>query len=148
MPVFKLFFPFQNGMFVGPVLTVPLMLLAVYGFGSGLDSIPLLIRIAMYFSYLRYAMEGLIAAMLYNRPKLMCPDTEEICLFNDLQFFVREMGMDNSVYWVDILALVVWYVVFRGASFYLLRQRLSPNKTFRALQVIGRLVKSHFSITR
>lgn len=135
-------------MFVGPVLTVPLMLLAVYGFGSGTESIPILVRFAMYFSYLRYALEGLIAAMLYDRPKLPCPDEEEFCFYNDLQFFVREMGMENSIYWVDILALCACYVIFRGVSFYLLRQRLTPNKTFIALQVIGRLVKSHFSITR
>lgn len=135
-------------MFVGPVATVPLMLLAVYGFGSGYNSIPILIRIAMHFSYLRYALEGLIAAMLYNRPKLDCPETEEFCLYNDLEFFVKEMGMENAIYWVDILALCVCLVVFRGAGFYLLRQRLTPNKTFVALQVIGRLIKSHFSMTK
>lgn len=135
-------------MFVGPVLTVPLMLLAVYGFGSGAESIPILIRIAMYFSYLRYALEGLIAAMLYNRPKLPCPDSEDFCFYNDLQFFVKEMGMESAIYWVDFLALFMCYLLFRGASFYLLRQRLSPNKTFVALQVIGRLIKSHFSIAK
>lgn len=135
-------------MFVGPVLTVPLMLLAVYGFGSGANGIPILIRIAMYFSYLRYSLEGLITAMLHNRPNLPCPDTEEFCYYSDLKYFVKQVGMENSIYWVDIVALVVCYFIFRGASFYLLRQRLSPNKTFVALQVIGRLIKSHFSITR
>lgn len=139
---------FQNGMFVGPVVTVPLMLLAVYGFGSGYSSIPILIRIAMHFSYLRYALEGLIAAMLYNRPPLKCPETEDFCLYKDLKFFVKEMGMENAIYWVDILALCVCLVLFRGAGFYLLRQRLTPNKTFVALQVIGRLIKSHFSMTK
>lgn len=139
---------FQNGMFVGPVLTVPLMLLAVYGFGSGTESIPVLIRIAMYFSYLRYALEGIISAMLYNRGKLPCPEEEDFCYYSDMDFFVKEMGMENSVYWVDLGALIVCYVLFRAGSFYLLRQRLTPNKTFRALKVIGNLVKSHFSVTR
>lgn len=146
--IIKSTFLFQNGMFVGPVVTVPLMLLAVYGFGSGYNSIPILIRIAMHFSYLRYALEGLIAAMLYNRPKLPCPESEDFCLYNDLEFFVKEMGMENAIYWVDILALCACLVLFRAAGFYLLRQRLTPNKTFVALQVIGRLIKSHFSMTK
>ncbi|KAL3266090.1 hypothetical protein HHI36_010276, partial [Cryptolaemus montrouzieri] len=135
-----------NSMFVGPVSTVPLMLLAVYGFGSGAESIPFLIRISMYFSYLRYSMEGLINTMLRNRPKLPCPESEEFCIFTDLNYFIRVMGMEDTIFWVDILALVFCILVFRGASYYLLRQRLSPNKTFLAIQYIGRFVKSHFNM--
>ncbi|KAJ8947544.1 hypothetical protein NQ318_005023, partial [Aromia moschata] len=137
-----------NAMFVGPVATVPFMLLAVYGFGSGYDTIPVLIKVAMYFSYLRYSLEGLIHAMLKNRKKLECPESEEFCLYTDLTFFIKEMGMENTIYWVDVVALVGVLILFRGGSYYLLRQRLSPNKTFLALQYIGRLVKSHLGMAR
>ncbi|VEN59298.1 unnamed protein product [Callosobruchus maculatus] len=132
-----------NAMFVGPVATVPFMLLAVYGFGSGYDTIPTLIKIAMYFSYLRYSLEGLISAMLKGRQKLNCPDDEDFCIYTDLNFFIQEMGMENTKYWVDVLALVCIFLLFRSSSYYLLRQRLSPNKTFLALQYIGRFIKSH-----
>ncbi|KAK9871014.1 hypothetical protein WA026_009973 [Henosepilachna vigintioctopunctata] len=137
-----------NAMFVGPVATVPLMLLAVYGFGSGAENIPVLIRISMYFSYLRYSMEGLINTMLRDRPNLPCPEEEQFCIFTDLNYFVRVMGMEGTIFWVDISALIFCFLLFRGASYYLLRQRLSPNKTFLAIQYIGRFVKSHFSIAR
>ncbi|XP_044749959.1 ATP-binding cassette sub-family G member 1-like [Coccinella septempunctata] len=137
-----------NAMFVGPVATVPLMLLAVYGFGSGAENIPFIIRVSMYFSYLRYSMEGLIDAMLRDRPNLPCPDDEEFCIFTDLNYFIRVMGMENTIFWVDIVALVFCILLFRGVGYYLLRQRLSPNKTFLAIQYIGRFVKSHFSIAR
>lgn len=140
--------PFQNAMFVGPVVTVPVMLLAVYGFGSGYETIPILIKIAMYFSYLRYGLEGMIHAMLTDRKKLECPDTEDFCVYNDLDYFVREMGMGNTIYWLDVLALLIILVIFRGSSYYLLRQRLNPNKTFIALQYVGRFVKSYISTTR
>lgn len=135
-------------MFVGPVATVPLMLLAVYGFGSGAESIPFIIRISMYFSYLRYSMEGLITAMLRDRPNLSCPEEEEFCIFTDLNYFIRVMGMENTIFWVDITALVFCIILFRCIAYYLLRQRLSPNKTFLAIQYIGRFVKSHFNIAR
>lgn len=133
-----------NAVFVGPVISVPFMLLAVYGFGSGYDSIPSLIKFAMHFSYLRYSIEALIRIMLTNREKLPCPEEEEFCIWTDLDYFMKDMGMDNSILWVDITALVFIFFLFRGGSYYLLRQRLKPNKTFLALEYIGRLIKSQF----
>lgn len=132
-------------MFLGPVMAVPLMLLAVYGFGSGYDSIPPLIKFAMYFSYLRYSLEGLIHTMLTNREKLECPEHEDFCIWTDLEHFMEDMGMENTIIWLDITVLVFIFVLFRGSCYYLLRQRLSPNKTFLALEYIGRLVKSHIA---
>lgn len=133
-----------NAMFLGPALSVPFMLLAVYGFGSGYENIPGLIKFAMHFSYLRYSLEALIHTMLSNREKLVCPEEEDICVWTDLDYFMKEMGMDNTVLWLDFVALVIMILVFRACSYYLIRQRLSPNKTFLALDYIGRLVKSHF----
>lgn len=135
-------------MFVGPVATVPFMLLAVYGFGSGYDTIPALIKIAMYFSYLRYSLEGLIHAMLTDRAKLECPEDVDYCLFTDLKYFVKEMGVENTIFWLDVSALVFMTILLRAGSYYLLRQRLSPNKTFLALQYIGRIIKSYIGTNR
>ncbi|KAF2899778.1 hypothetical protein ILUMI_06408 [Ignelater luminosus] len=137
-----------NAMFIAPVASVPLILLAVYGMGQA-NSIPLLIKIAMHFSYLRYGMEGLTIAIYGNgRTVLPCPDEEDLCPFRDPKFFITFIGMGNAIFWLDVLALAICFIIFRFTSFYLLRQRLRPNKTFAALQVIGRIVKSHFSITR
>ncbi|KAG5863623.1 ATP-binding cassette sub-family G member 1, partial [Gonioctena quinquepunctata] len=137
-----------NSMFVGPVAAVPFMLLAVYGYGSGYDTIPTLVKIAMYFSYLRYSLEGLINAMLLDREKLSCPESEEICYYTDLSYFMKEMGLEKTAYWTNVLVLFAIFILFRGGSYYLLRQRLSPNKTFLALQYIGRFIKSRLGLTR
>lgn len=48
----------QNSVFMGPALSVPFMLLAIYGLGTGSNHIPPLIRLGMYGSYLRYGLEG------------------------------------------------------------------------------------------
>ncbi|KAH1020664.1 hypothetical protein HUJ04_010281 [Dendroctonus ponderosae] len=134
-----------NAMFMGPVLSVPFMLLAVYGFGSGYESIPKLIKFAMYFSYLRYSLEGLIYTMLTNREKLECPEEVEFCIWTDLDYFMKDMGMENTILWLDITALIVIYILFRGGFYYLLKQRLAPNKTFLAIKYIGRLIKSQIA---
>ncbi|RZC41039.1 ABC2 membrane domain containing protein, partial [Asbolus verrucosus] len=131
-----------NGMFVGPVMMVPFIVFSGYGFGSRYSSIPVLIRILMRFSYLRYSFEALVLVMLRGRKKLDCPENEEFCFFTDLDLFIEIMAMDHGILWVDILALVAFLVVVRSASYYLLRQRLAPNKTFMALQYIARFVKT------
>ncbi|XP_066251768.1 ATP-binding cassette subfamily G member 4-like [Euwallacea similis] len=138
-------FSLMNSMFLGPVIAVPFMLLAVYGFGSGYDSIPPLIKFAMHFSYLRYSLQGLMATMMTNRERLKCPDEVEICVWTDLEHFMEDMGMENTKLWLDITALVAIYFLFRGGFYYLLKQRLSPNKTFIALRYIGQIIKSRIA---
>ena len=131
-------------MFVGPVMMVPFIIFCAYGFGEGYASIPILIKILMRCSYLRYSFEALVLVMLRGR-KLECPETEEFCMFTNLDEFIEIMAMNNGILWVDIVALVLFLIVVRSASYYLLRQRLMPNKTFMALQYIGRFIKTQMS---
>ncbi|XP_011501126.1 PREDICTED: ATP-binding cassette sub-family G member 1 [Ceratosolen solmsi marchali] len=134
-----------NGMFVGPAMTVPLMLFAVQGIGDEAP-LPIYRQIIMYVSYIRYGLEGLIVATYgYNRGKLPCPEGEMFyCHYAVPRQLLRSMGMEKIVFWVDFVALVIILLAFRTLTYYLLRQRLRPNKTFRALHLIGRLIKSHF----
>ncbi|XP_031780550.1 ATP-binding cassette sub-family G member 1 isoform X2 [Nasonia vitripennis] len=135
-----------NGMFVGPAMTVPLMLFAVQGIGDE-TPLPIYRQIIMYVSYIRYGLEGLIVATYgYGRGKLPCPPDETYCHYATPRQLLRVMGMERIVFWVDLLALVVILFLLRALTYYLLRQRLRPNKTFRALHLIGRLVKSHMSM--
>lgn len=138
-----------NGMFVGPCLSVPLMLLAVYGVGYGNTiPIPFLIRIAQYFSYLRYSIHGISLAMMKGRGTLPCPDGEdlEMCIFRNQDEFLEFMGYKNGAIWIDILALISIFFLFRISGFYLLKQRLSPNKMFRTLQFVIRSLKAQFKL--
>lgn len=69
---------FQNGMFMGPVLSVPLMLLSSYGMGWGDEPVPALIRLAMNFSYLRYGLEGIIVT-IYGLDRETLPCSTDYC---------------------------------------------------------------------
>ncbi|XP_012271259.1 ATP-binding cassette sub-family G member 1-like [Orussus abietinus] len=135
-----------NGIFVGPAFSVPLMLFAIQGMGNP-EPLPMYRILIMYISYIRYGLEGLIGATYgYNREKLPCPPTEIYCQYRVPRELLRVMGMENIVFWIDFSALLVILILFKALTYYLLRQRLQPNKTFQALHLIGRLVKSHFSI--
>lgn len=84
----------QNGMFVGPALTVPLMLVAVQGMGSP-EAMPIYRTLLMYLSYIRYGLEGLILATYgFNRPNLPCPPTEDYCQYRVPRELLRTMGED------------------------------------------------------
>lgn len=135
-----------NGMFVGPTISVPLMLVAIQGIGES-EGLPIYRKMIMYLSYIRYGLEGLITALYgYNREKLYCPTTEIFCEFQMPRQLLVTMQMEHAVLWVDIIALVFILVILKVLTYYLLRQRLRPNRAFQALNLIGRLVKNHFNI--
>ncbi|CAB0036164.1 unnamed protein product, partial [Trichogramma brassicae] len=82
-----------NGMFVGPALTVPLMLFAVQGIGDEAP-LPIYRKIIMYCSYIRYGLEGLIVATYgNNRAKLPCPEEEIYCHYAVPRQLLRAMGI-------------------------------------------------------
>lgn len=144
------FFQFQNSMFVGPSLCVPFIILAIYGIGYGKDytNIHILIKIAIKSSYIRYSLEGVIASLLNGRGMLRCPDDEAFCPFHNTDFFLKWMGLDDCVYWVAVLALFAFFLMFRGVSFYILRQRIKPGRTFRAIQIIVGIIKAQFNVMK
>ncbi|KAK2579538.1 hypothetical protein KPH14_010840 [Odynerus spinipes] len=126
-----------NGMFVGPVVAVPLMLVSIQGMGSP-EPLPIYRTLVMYLSYIRYGLEGLILATYgYNRDKLPCPPEEIYCPYSIPRELLRILQMEQADFWIDMIALVVILFMFRALTFYLLRQRLQPNKTFQALHLIG-----------
>lgn len=137
-----------NGIFVGPVLSVPLMLLAVYGLGTGSKYIPTIVRLFMYLSYLRYGLEGLVLAIYgNNRAQMLCPQQEMYCQLREPRALLKEVGMEDVDYWVDVIALSVTFVIFKIICYILLRKRLSSTQKFGALYFISRLVKSQFNFT-
>lgn len=132
-------------MFVGPVLTVPLMLLAIYGMGSGATETPTHIRILMSLSYLRYGLEGIIAATYgYGRAESVCPDSEVYCVFADPAYLRHIMGFGDVDYWVAMAGLGVYYVMFTVAAYFMVRMRIGRTRSqYVAVQYLGRLVKTH-----
>ena len=137
-------------MFVGPVVAVPIMLLAVYGIGgNGKSNIPVLIRLMMSMSYLRYGLEGIVESIYgFDRRDMICPDTEFFCPYKSPKFLLFVMGMDDINYFVSIFALIAFYLSFNTIAFFMIRHRLSLNsRNFLAVQYIGRLVKTHLNFS-
>ncbi|KAL1117724.1 hypothetical protein AAG570_004039 [Ranatra chinensis] len=135
-----------NAMFLGPTLSVPLMLLAVYSLGTRSEDIPIHMRVAMYTSYFRFGLEGLVASVYGgDRPWLDCPDTEMICELRSPKALLRRVGMENINIWLDILALCGNYLLFQLFCYASLKFRLYRNKNLGAIGVLGRYIKSHFN---
>lgn len=143
------YFSPQNSTFIGPALSVPLMLFAVYGLGSGTKSIPIYMKVLMYLSYLRFGFEGLMYAIYGNGRSMMpCPSEETYCHFRSPQTLLTETGMENSDIWLAVLGLIVNLVLFKTTFYFLLRWRLSRQSNFAALNYVGRIIKVHFNFTQ
>ncbi|XP_053612238.1 ATP-binding cassette sub-family G member 1-like [Plodia interpunctella] len=137
-----------NSVFLGPAISVPLMLLAVYGIGYGDLPVPLIWKLARSCSFLRYGIEGLVVA-IYGPPRedLICPDHVDYCEYKNVAGFVKLMGMSGVSFWIDFGVLVFILFAMNLTGYYLLRQRLSPNYAFRAIKVIGTFVKNKMSVS-
>lgn len=130
------------------VLAVPLMLLSVYGIGSGKDNIPVFIRFCMSLSYLRHALEGIIQSIYgFNRNDMICPLDEKFCPYKKPEFLLRIMGFEDLNVKVSILALLAFYFVFNFAALLLIKNRLSVRgHHFWPIQFVSRFVKNYLNM--
>ncbi|KAG8228308.1 hypothetical protein J437_LFUL007026 [Ladona fulva] len=148
-----------NGMFVGPTLSVPLMLLAAYGIGmTGTSHVPLPIRLMMRFSYLRYGLEGIVAAVYGGDPPralLPCRPPADYCHLREANSIMRTLGMEGVNFWIAMVSLIISFVFFRLVSYSLLRWRLcgmgrafsGARSPLATLNLVGRFVKARFSLS-
>ncbi|KAM0733663.1 ATP-binding cassette sub-family G member 1 [Formica fusca] len=136
-----------NGMFIGPVIFCTMILAAVQGFGDP-TSLSIYRKLFMYSSHVRYGLEALTVAMYgFNRPRLPCPAEEIYCHYSSPKEIFRIIALENAPnYWVDLLALIIIFIICKIMFYYLLKQRVQPNKTIQILQIIGKSVKNHFNI--
>lgn len=112
-----------NGTFLGPTLSVPMMMFA--GFGVTLRDLPPYLSWGSYISYLRYGLEGYIGAIYgLDRPTLDCNEAK-YCHYRYPRTFLKEIAMSPNNFWWDILALTITLFVLRIAAFLLLKWKLS-----------------------
>lgn len=103
----------------------------------------------MYFSYLRYGLEGLVISVYGNgRQKMICPPYKTFCELVYPDELLKQVGMENVSYWFDIVALTVIFVLLKALCYFLLRMRLSTTPSKIALSFIGRFIKTHMTLTR
>lgn len=56
------------------------------------------------------------------------------------------MGMEHCIYWVDVVALVSSFLLFRFVSYAVLRVRLCTTKPIPAVNFVSRMIKTHLNI--
>ncbi|XP_012165300.1 ATP-binding cassette subfamily G member 4 isoform X1 [Bombus terrestris] len=113
-----------NGTFVGPTLTVPLMMFA--GFGVTLRDIPSYLKWGTYISFLRYGLEGYIGAIYgFDRPVLFCKSNENLyCHYRYPAKFLSDIAMEGNQFWNDIVALIIILILTRCAAYFLLKWKI------------------------
>ncbi|CAG9859722.1 unnamed protein product [Phyllotreta striolata] len=116
------YFNVVNGTFVGPTLTVPMMMFS--GFGVRLCDLPQYMYWGSYTSYLRYALEGVVGA-IYGRGRetIDCPE-EKFCMYKYPKDFLLMVGVRSDQFDNDMIALFIFLFVLRISAFVVLRYKL------------------------
>ncbi|XP_037047350.1 ATP-binding cassette sub-family G member 1-like isoform X4 [Bradysia coprophila] len=120
-------FNLVNGLFIGPAVMFPIVLLSVCGMGDGYKfEISPFLKFLRNFSYLRFALEGLFDATYgHNRADTVCPDIEMFCLFAKADYLKSLLGFHESSYLVSIVALWSYYLLFATMAYFMIKMRLS-----------------------
>lgn len=93
------------------------------GFFVNFSAIPGYLKVLSYVSYIRYGFEGaMISVYGNNRAKLKC--SVDYCHFRSPKKFLDEMSMQDSVYWVDVVALLAFFIGLRIIAYFVLRLKL------------------------
>lgn len=135
----NIFIFFQNGTFIGPTLSVPIMMFS--GFGVSIKDLPVYLKWGSYISYLRYAVEGYMGAIYGDRPNLQCHT--HYCHYIYPNKFLKEVDWTGDKFWIDFSALVVIVLICRVSAFILLKWKLIA---IRQLKVTIKKKKKDFSL--
>ncbi|KAH0950464.1 hypothetical protein HN011_007784 [Eciton burchellii] len=110
-----------NGIFVGSV-TLSIMLILT-GFFIFFNHMPVIFYYISYINYMKYAFNGLLQAVYgYHRDKLNCYIT--YCHYRIPSIILEELSMNTLTFWIDVVVLFGWFVIFRIASYKILKIRL------------------------
>ncbi|KAB7499273.1 ATP-binding cassette sub-family G member 1, partial [Armadillidium nasatum] len=115
----------ESAVFLGPITTIPILLFS--GFFVTFSTIPIYLRWITYISYVRYSFEGsLLAIYGYDRSNLHC--SEAYCHFKSPRKFLEEMDIGQMTYWMDFLALFVFFILLRLIGYFVLRWKLKAER--------------------
>jgi hypothetical protein len=133
----KTFF-LQNGSIVGPATVAPLLALCCYGMGFG-PYIESSMKFLMACSYLRYGVAAFSLALYSNRPLMECKT--DLCLYADPKLILRDVGMANDSYSVQILGLIIFTTIHRLIAYFVLRYRLTTEFSNKFMAYISKFMK-------
>ncbi|CAB3255750.1 unnamed protein product [Arctia plantaginis] len=127
-----------NGSILAPALAAPLLALASYGLGFG-SYIESSMKLLMSLSFLRYGVTSFSLALYQHRNYLDCPDP--FCLYNDPRIILRDLGMQEHDYSMQILALLGFAVLHRLLGYLALKYRLTVEFSSRFMNYVGKVLK-------
>ncbi|VEN48976.1 unnamed protein product [Callosobruchus maculatus] len=117
------YFNVVNGTFLGPILSIPMMMFA--GFGVRLCDLPRYMYWGSYVSYLRYGLEGIVDAIYgMDRGVVDCPDTEMYCHHKYVKKLLKDVGVKADQFDNDVIALLIFTFVLRITAYVVLRYKL------------------------
>ncbi|XP_013136906.1 PREDICTED: ATP-binding cassette sub-family G member 1-like isoform X1 [Papilio polytes] len=127
-----------NGSIVGPATVSPLLVLCCYGMGFG-PYIETRMQILMSLSYLRYGLSGLSIALYQKRSSMECH--QEFCLYSDPKLILRDVGMANDTYYMQIVGLLGFIIIHRLIAYFVLRYRLTSEFSNKFMSYISKFLK-------
>ncbi|KAJ8930259.1 hypothetical protein NQ314_016952 [Rhamnusium bicolor] len=116
------YFNVVNGTFLGPTLSVPMMMFA--GFGVSLRDLPTFLYWGSYISYLRFGLEGIVGAVYgLNRGILDCPE-DKYCHYKYPKKFLEDIAVKADQFDNDVIALILFLFILRITAYVVLRYKL------------------------
>ncbi|CAH1985286.1 unnamed protein product [Acanthoscelides obtectus] len=117
------YFNVVNGTFLGPILSIPMMMFA--GFGVRLCDLPRYMYWGSYISYLRFGLEGIVQAIYgMDRGVVDCPDAEMYCHHKYVKKLLKDVGVRADQFDNDVIALLLFTFVLRITAYVVLRYKL------------------------
>ncbi|XP_022919463.1 ATP-binding cassette subfamily G member 4-like [Onthophagus taurus] len=112
------------GACVGSALSIPLILLGMYGVEQG-EVVDSKIELMMSISFPYHAFVGLSTSILNNRGLIECETI--FCYFSDPNRVLKVMGMSGKNYQIEAGFLICFLLLHRVFSYFCLRVRLTPD---------------------
>lgn len=113
-----------NGTFFGAVLIAMMVTLA--GFLVFFNHMPRIFYYVSYINYYRFAFDGLVQAIYgFQREAIPCPSNIEYCHLRMPSLILEELSMTKSIFWIDVIVLLAWFVVIRIVAYVTLKRKLS-----------------------
>lgn len=134
----EVFSIFQNGSIVAPATAAPLLALCCYGMGFG-PYIETTMRALMSVSFLRYGLTGFALSLYSDRPLMECP--EPFCLYADPKILLRDLGMEEKTYYMQIVGLIIFTTLHRVMAYFFLRYRLTAEFSNKFMMKISKFLK-------
>ncbi|XP_026732372.1 ATP-binding cassette sub-family G member 4-like [Trichoplusia ni] len=131
-------FSVTNGSIIGPATAAPLLALACYGMGFG-PFIETFMKYLMSASFLRYGVTGFAVALYRDRNVMECD--QDFCLYSDPKLILRDLGMEEASYTIQILGLIVFTTIHRTLAYLALRYRLTTEFSNKFMTYISKFLK-------